>query len=119
MSNDNTLPEIQTCPAVGYQSATICVPVTITPFADTGTTSTKCCGEPIVTSGRNTCGGTKNGTCSFTISQDICVAVPVGFGASASVGDTYVTCNGAAAENICEECTHVTPADSTPVNSGV
>lgn len=96
--------EDQTCPAIGYQSSSICVPVTITPFANAGATHTKCCGLPVVTPGINTCGGLKNGTCSFTISQDICVAVPVDFGATASVGDTYVNCNGASAQDICTEC---------------
>jgi hypothetical protein len=91
----------QSCPAVGYQSASICVPVTVTPFAVTGATTTRCCGDPVVTSGRTSCGGTKNGTCSFTISQDICVAVPVSFGAVAEVGDTYVSCNGSSAEDLC------------------
>ena len=83
----NPLAENQTCPAVGYQSASICVPVTVTPFAQTGVTVTKCCGTPVVTPGRETCGGVKNGACFFTISQDICVAVPVEFGAVATVGD--------------------------------
>ncbi|MEG1743054.1 MAG: hypothetical protein RR246_02695 [Clostridia bacterium] len=100
--NDRTA---ETCPTVGYQSISVCVPVTITPFAETGTTKTKCCGDPIVTPGRDTCGGVKNGTCSFTLSQDICVAIPVAFGAVSSVGDTYVTCNGASATDICSDCT--------------
>ena len=86
--NANVLNETQTCPAVGYQSASICVPVTVTPFAPTGVTMTKCCGEPVVTPGREVCGGLKNGSCVFTITQDICVAVPVEFGAIATVGDT-------------------------------
>lgn len=51
--NANVLNETQTCPAVGYQSASICVPVTVTPFAQTGVTMTKCCGEPVVTPGRD------------------------------------------------------------------
>ena len=75
--NANVLNETQTCPAVGYQSASICVPVTVTPFAQTGVTMTKCCGEPVVTPGREVCGGLKNGSCVFTITQDICVAVPI------------------------------------------
>lgn len=89
--NANVLNETQTCPAVGYQSASICVPVTVTPFAQTGVTMTKCCGEPVVTPGREVCGGLKNGSCVFTITQDICVAVPVEFGAIATVGDTFVS----------------------------
>ena len=104
---DNTLhfdDDALTCPTAAYQSATVCVPVTVTPFAHTGTTSAKCCGTPIVTPGKNTCGGTKNGTCIFTISQDICVTVPVDFGATAVPGDTYVTCNVATSEDICADC---------------
>lgn len=74
--NTELLTDAQTCPAVGYQSASICVPVTVTPFAQTGVTVTKCCGDPVVTPGREVCGGIKNGSCFFTITQDICVAVP-------------------------------------------
>lgn len=105
MFNENivTATENQTCPAIGYQSASMCVPVTITPYAQTGSTITKCCGNPIVTPGRISCTEERNGSCAFTISQDICVAVPVAFGAIASVGDTYVTCNGASSEDICSE----------------
>lgn len=98
------LNESQTCPAVGYQSASICVPVTVTPFAKAGATVTKCCGSPVVTPGREVCGGIKNGSCFFTITQDICVAVPVEFGAVAAVGDSYVSCNGSSEEDICADC---------------
>lgn len=46
MENNLTILEDQTCPTVGYQSASICVPVTVNPFAKTGATFTKCCGSP-------------------------------------------------------------------------
>lgn len=97
----------QTCPVVGYQSLTVCMPVTVTPFANAGVTATKCCGNAIVKQGISTCGGSKNGACAFTISQDICVAVPVAFGAVATGGDTFVNCNGASAEDICLNCDKV------------
>jgi hypothetical protein len=35
---------VTTCPAMGFQRARLCVPVTITPFANTGDTTTFCCG---------------------------------------------------------------------------
>lgn len=105
--------EIQTCPAVGYQSASVCVPVTVTPFAQTGETVTRCCGEPVVMQG-NTCAGTRNGSCVFTISQDICVSVPVAFGATAAVGEAYVSCNDASAEDICTNCAQL-PAEPVAV----
>lgn len=101
--------ENQTCPAVGYQAASVCVPVTVTPFAEAGKTVTKCCGEPVVVSGRDTCEGVKNGTCSFTISQNICVAVPVAFGAVATIGESYVNCKGATAEDVCTDCAGIPP----------
>ena len=93
--NAELINETQTCPAVGYQSASICVPVKVTPFAQTGATMTKCCGDPVVTPGLEVCNGIKNGSCFFTITQDICMAIPVEFGAVATVGDTFVSCNGA------------------------
>ncbi|MEG2406089.1 MAG: hypothetical protein RSB05_03355 [Clostridiales bacterium] len=100
----------ETCPAVGYQALSICVPITITPFAKPGTTVTKCCGNPVVKSGRVPCEGEKNGACYFTISQDICVEVPIDFGATAQEGDTYVNCKGASADDICTECSKHIPA---------
>jgi hypothetical protein len=102
--NNAEEPIEQTCPAAAYQLLGVCVPVTVTPFANTGATVTKCCGEPSIVEGRNTCDGTKNGTCVFTVTQDICVEVPVEFGAVASVGDTYVNCKGVLGEEICSNC---------------
>ena len=101
--DDLTL-EQETCAANAYQLTTVCVPVTVTPFAIVGDTITKCCGEPVVTPGKNTCEGGKNGNCVFTITQDICVTVPVEFGASASAGDTYVSCISADSEDLCVDC---------------
>jgi len=96
--------EDQTCAAAAYQLATVCVPVTVTPFALVGPTVTKCCGDPVVTPGKNTCEGSKKGSCVFTITQDICVSVPVEFGAAAVSGDEYVTCVTADSEDICIDC---------------
>ena len=107
--NPEVLNESQTCPAVGYQSASICGPVTVTPFAQADITATKCCGDPVVTPGREVCGGVKNGSCFFTITQDICVAVPVEFGAVATVGDSYVNCSGASEQDICTDCGQDSP----------
>lgn len=93
-----------TCPAVGYQPATICVPVTVEPFAKAGITRTKCCGDALVIPSRQGCTGIKNGVCIFTASQNICVAVPVEFGANATVGEAYVDCKGATSEDVCTDC---------------
>lgn len=94
----------KTCPAVGYQKVSVSVPVTIKPFAHTGTTRIRCCGHPVVVSGETPCSGKKNGSCTFTISQTICVEIPVEFGAATTVGDTFVDCLNASAYDICHEC---------------
>lgn len=52
-------PEDTTCPAIGYQQLSVCVPVKVTPFAKAGKTVTTCCGSPAVISGRTSCGGTQ------------------------------------------------------------
>lgn len=92
-----------TCPAMGYQSAEVCVAVTVTPSADVGKPETKCCGPATVSAGGTPCSGTKNGTCTFVISQIVCVSVPVVFSATAEHGDTYVNCLGASDE-ACPDC---------------
>ena len=95
---------VQTCPAVGYQPATVCVPVTVTPFARALPTTTFCCGDPVVTAGSTTCEGTVNGSYTFTITQNVCVSVPVNFGARSSVGAPRVVCDDATSEDICTNC---------------
>lgn len=97
----------QTCRAIGYQAASLCVPVTVTPFAIAGDPIVSCCGSPIVTPGTGPCGGTINGSCVFTISQNICVSVPVEFGANTEVGDLVVQCGIASAEDICTDCRRI------------
>lgn len=95
------------CPAEGFQKINVCVPVTVTPFAHTGSTKIKCCGDPVVIPGDKCCSGKKNGICTFTISQTLCVEVPVKFGATAAVGDTFVDCLGASNHDICVYCDHM------------
>lgn len=96
--------QTQTCPVTGFQKASICVPVNVSPFAHAGPTVTKCCGDPVIVPGDKPCPGKKNGVCSFTISQTICVEVPIKFGADAVTGDTFVDCMGASTDNICNNC---------------
>ena len=96
--------DAETCPATGYQKIQVCVPVTIKPFANPGNTKTTCCGDPVVTAGINTCEGVMDGECSFTISQQLCIEVPVDFGATSTVGDAAVACGEVSNHNICNDC---------------
>ena len=97
-------PVNRTCPATGFQRVRVCVPVTVAPFATPMPTRTKCCGDPVVTSGDKACEGKKNGVCVFTISQSLCIEVPIEFGATATPGDTFVECAGASDRDICTGC---------------
>lgn len=99
-------PQFRTCPVTACQSAGVCVPVTVTPFAKATRTRTICCGKPVITPGKITCAGVKNGSCTFTVTQDIRVTVPIEFGAVATVGDTYVSCLSVTTEEHDHDCPH-------------
>jgi hypothetical protein len=90
--------------STGYQSISVCAPVTVTPYAQTGDIVTRVCGAPTISNDVGNCPGVQNGTCAFTISQSLCIAVPIEFGAETEVGDIYVECGEATAEDICTNC---------------
>lgn len=60
--------------------------------------------DPVVIPGDTTCAGTVNGICTLTISQTLCVEVPINFGASVAVGETFVDCRGASSYDPCAYC---------------
>lgn len=100
----NGEPVDETCDATAFLPLTVCAPVTVTPFVNRLATTTFCCGDPVITPGATTCPGVENGSCTFTIAQDICVRVPVEFGATSTVGNPFVQCGDAINEDICSEC---------------
>lgn len=87
------------CEAVFYQKETVCVPVKVTPFAKPGTATAVCCGEPQVHTGGQ-CYGNQT-SCSFTITQSLCVQIPISFGAMIETGAAVVSC-GTVSENQCD-----------------
>lgn len=100
----NGEPVEETCPAVGYVPISVCTPVTVTPFANALPTTTFCCGAPIVTPGTTPCPGVENGSVTFTITQDICVKVPIEFGADSEVGNPFIDAGDPTAEDVCTNC---------------
>jgi hypothetical protein len=80
------------CESVVYQNETICVPVTVTPFAKPGTAKTTCCGIPVINEDVACTGNATS--CSFSISQNLCIAIPVSFGAAVKTGTAVVQCGG-------------------------
>lgn len=87
---------VQACSTLVNQRATVCVPITVTPYAVTGVIGTQCCGAPVVSLGRAACLGNPNTSCTFSVSQELCMSVPVAFGASALVGTASSVCGATA-----------------------
>lgn len=80
------LTENQTCPTVGYQAATVCVPVTIEPKAVLGCPEMKCVGNPEVECLCGDCG------LNIKIKQCVCLCLPVEYVFVAKTGDASIAC---------------------------
>lgn len=100
------------CESVFYQKETVCVPVKVTPYAKPGTAKATCCGEPIVKSGTQ-CSGNQT-SCSLTITQNLCIEIPISFGADIETGTAVVQC-GTVSETPCD-CSEP-PAEVPPVQN--
>ncbi|MEG1687102.1 MAG: hypothetical protein RR022_02945 [Angelakisella sp.] len=83
--------ENTTCTSVSAQYMDVSVPIWLRPFATVGTLKTECCSEPVLS--LRSCQGT-NGSCGceLTITQTICVRIPVEYDTYAEVGEPLVCC---------------------------
>lgn len=75
---------------ISYQTAMVSVPVTVTPFAAAGTITTHGLTQAKFTPGITKLEGISSNSNSFTVTQNICIAIPIQFGANAQVGDPCV-----------------------------
>ncbi len=89
------------CLRMAYQRAVVSVPLAVKPYSVAGPTNTLCCNDPVITNVR--WGGAKKQVCYFTITQEICVEVPVYFGAEAFTGTPGVVCLPASLAD-CDDC---------------
>lgn len=78
------------CPATVHETVCVQADVTLTPVVTVGTVRSFCVGPPII----GPCVGptSPSGTCTFTVSQQICVQVPLTFSASATAVPTGIVC---------------------------
>jgi hypothetical protein len=89
MNNDDCEFECsKNCEKVVHQKAKITLPVEIEPFVITGNIKTKCCGSPKIIEEHCGC---KDG-CQFLITQEICVSIPVRFGAVTETKEVCIEC---------------------------
>lgn len=79
------------CARVTSQTAKVCVPISIKPYARTGRVVVRCLGEMEIHHCPH-CEGKVDGSCEFTVSQVLKIDIPVEFGATVKTGATYVQC---------------------------
>ncbi len=94
----------ENCVAFTYQSAAVSVPVTVIPKVNTGNISTFCCGEPSINPSpyKIICNSNK-GNCSFILTQNICVEIPIEFSADAYTGCPNIECKDVS-DKMCKDC---------------
>jgi len=91
IDNCNPSCEDDKCNVNTFQEIDVCVPITIEPYVNLGDAIVECTDDPYITPFPcNT--WNKNGTCKFTITQRLCVMIPVEFRAAVSSGPTSVIC---------------------------
>ena len=92
------------CKVDAFQRASICVPVTVVPYAYPGDVTTICCGSPVITPYLGVCQGTAS-ECMFTVTQAVCITVPLTFGAEVAVGEAKMECGEPSLTDSCQDCT--------------
>ena len=76
------------CDKMSTQCLDISLPLTVTPVAGVGTTTTACQGAPVVT-----CVRAPDGlTCTVTVTQRVCMTIPVRFSAVAEPTSAVIAC---------------------------
>lgn len=90
------------CTRHAFQRAKVNVPVAVKPFSFAGPAKTFCESDPVLKKIRwkRRC---QEEICYFTFSQEICVEIPIHFGAKARAGKPWVDCHEAWAED-CGDC---------------
>jgi hypothetical protein len=87
-SNIPRLDQPVLCPAVVHETVCVQAEVTITPDVTVGEIESFCVGGPVI----GACPGTPVDKCSFVVSQNICVQVPLNFSALATVDHSAIVC---------------------------
>lgn len=84
------------CEKTGVQCVDIAAPLTVEPTAAVGTAAVSCQGSPSVS-----CVTEPDGrSCTVTVTQQVCVSVPIRYGVTVTPGDPTVAC----ADSTCRDC---------------
>ena len=83
------------CGRIGTQCLNIAASAVLTPVATVREVTVSCQGTPVIT-----CESNGGASCTMTITQQVCVSVPVNFGVTLTNGDATIAC----ADNNCIGC---------------
>lgn len=84
------------CNKIVTQSVDIAAPVTLLPTACLGTVTVACQGVPVVSCTADPCGTSS----TITVTQRVCVTIPVRYDVSMSTGEPTIAC----ADGACGPC---------------
>lgn len=88
------------CNKIGTQCVDVAAPLTLTPIATAGTATITCQGAPSVV-----CVTDAEGTsCTVTVTQRVCVAVPIRYSVVVDPDDPTISCAGGAESSGCGCC---------------
>lgn len=76
------------CNKITTQCVDVTAPVILQPTASVGTVTVACQGTPSVCCETDPCGT----SCTITLTQQICVSMPVRYGVSMSTGEPTISC---------------------------
>lgn len=78
------------CSKVGTQCVDVTAELTLEPTATVGTVTVTCQGTP-----RITCVTAPDGaSCTVTLTQQVCVSIPVRYGVTTTTGEAVIACAG-------------------------
>ena len=87
---------VNSCNKTAAQCVEVTAPATLTPTAEVGSISLACQGAPDVDCVTNG----KGASCTLTITQKVCVSIPVRFGVTMDSDDPTIAC----ADGSCTRC---------------
>lgn len=91
--------EAEECDTTVFQTIEVCVPITVTPDADVGIINVTCCGPATVSDEECAAG---EPSCTFYVTQNLCVEVPVVFSATGEPGTPTVQTCGEPSQDGCD-----------------
>ncbi|MFV0516587.1 MAG: hypothetical protein ACK5MV_04260 [Aminipila sp.] len=104
ITTTNFANETGMCETIVNERVCVQATVTVTPNVDSGPSTSFCLGNPVIGS----CKGRLEPQCIFTVSQEICVEIPLTFSATATATENGLVCGGIDTQP-CQDgnaCTH-------------